>query len=181
MDTISIIFIALGLAMDAFAVSITAGLTIEKNHLQHAFRIALYFGVFQAVMPLFGWLLASSFSDFIGSFQKYVAFVILTAIGIKMIADSRKPCSIKNDFSSHKTLLLLAIATSIDAFATGVSFQLVHLRIIQPVIIIGIVTFCTSIIGVYAGKISGCLLRNYADVFGGVILIGIAVKMVLKT
>jgi manganese efflux pump family protein len=177
MDTFSIFFIALGLAMDAFAVSITAGLTIKEKHLEHAFRIALYFGFFQAVMPLIGWLLAASFSGFTGSFSNYIAFAILAFIGLKMIIDSRKPCSIKNDFASHKTLLLLAIATSIDAFATGVSFQLVHSNIIQPVIIIGLITFFTSIIGVYAGKISGCLLRGYADMFGGIVLIIIGLKI----
>ena len=180
MDTISIILIALGLAMDAFAVSITAGLTIKERHLEHAFRIALYFGFFQAVMPLIGWLLAASFSGFINSFQHYIAFAILAFIGIKMILDSKKPCSIKNDFTSHKTLLLLAIATSIDAFAAGVSFQIIHIGIIQPVLIIGIITFCTSILGVYTGKLSGCLLRGYADIFGGIVLIGIGVKIVLS-
>ncbi len=180
MDIISIILIALGLAMDAFAVSITAGITIKEKHLHNAFRIALYFGFFQAVMPLAGWLLGSSFASFINSFQHWLAFIILAFIGIKMIADSRRSSKVsQKDFTCHKTLLALAIATSIDAFTVGVSFSLINVSIIMPVIIIGIITFFTSIIGVYAGKLSGCLLRNYAEIFGGSILIIIALKILL--
>ena len=179
MNTLSIILIALSLAMDAFAVSITAGLTIEKNHLAHGIRIALYFGFFQAIMPLLGWLLASVLGDFVSAFQNYIAFIILAAIGIKMIIDSKKPCAIPKNFASHKTLLLLAIATSIDAFAAGVSFRFIDISILQPVIIIGIITFITSLAGVYTGKITGCLLKSYADVLGGIILLIIALKILL--
>lgn len=179
MDTISIILIALSLAMDAFAVSITAGLTIEKNHLTQGIRIALYFGFFQAAMPLLGWALASAFGDLVSAYQHYIAFIILAVIGIKMIADSRKPCTIPRNFASHKTLLLLAIATSIDAFAAGVSFRFIDLSIIQPVIIIGVITFITSLAGVYTGKITGCILKSYADILGGVILLIIALKILL--
>ncbi len=181
MDIISIILIALGLAMDAFAVSISAGITIREKHLRHAFRIALYFGFFQAIMPLAGWLLGSSFASVINSFQHWLAFIILAFIGIKMITDSRSSCeAIPKDFTCHKTLFALAIATSIDAFSVGLSFSLMNINIILPVIIIGIVTFLTSIIGVYAGKLSGCLLRSYAEIFGGSILIIIAFKILLS-
>ncbi|MDP8209781.1 MAG: manganese efflux pump MntP family protein [Candidatus Electryonea clarkiae] len=179
MDIISIILIALSLAMDAFAVSITAGLTIEKNHLAHGIRIALYFGFFQAIMPLLGWLLASALGDLVSAYQHYIAFIILVIIGIKMIADSRKACTIPKNFASHKTLLLLAIATSIDAFAAGVSFRFIDISIIQPVIIIGVITFITSLAGVYTGKVTGCILKSYADILGGIILLIIAIKILL--
>jgi putative Mn2+ efflux pump MntP len=182
MDIISIIFIALGLAMDAFAVSISAGVTIERKHLQHAFRIALYFGFFQAVMPVIGWLLGSSFAALVNSVQHWIAFAILSAIGTKMILDAGKACEVtKTDYACHATLLMLAIATSIDAFTVGITFSLINISIIQPVIIIGFITFITSLAGVYVGKLSGCLLRGYAETAGGIVLILIALKILLST
>jgi manganese efflux pump family protein len=179
MDIVAIIFIALGLAMDAFAVSISAGISIEQRHLAHAFRIALYFGGFQAVMPIAGWLLGFSFAQLVNSFQHWIVFAILAGIGIKMIVDSGASCQTSKDYTSHKTLLMLAIATSIDAFSVGLSFSLINISIIMPVIIIGIVTFFVSIIGVYTGKITGCLLRQRAEIFGGALLIIIALRILI--
>lgn len=181
MDTITIIFIALGLAMDAFAVSISAGFTIKKQHFKNALIIALYFGVFQAVMPIAGWLLGSSLANLIFAVQHWVASAILLIIGIKMIIDSKAGCEVKTkDYTCHFTLLGLAIATSIDAFTIGVSFSLLHSGIIEPVIIIGIITFFTSFAGVYIGKFTGCLLRSFTDIFGGIILILIALKIIIQ-
>ena len=178
-----LILLAVGLAMDAFAVSITNGITIKNIKIKHALIIGLFFGVFQAIMPVIGWLLGKGFNDYISGFDYWVVFVILLFIGIKMIYESLK--NNKNDLETEPTLkiytlFMLAIATSIDAFAIGLGFSLMKMGIIFPSIIIGVVTFILSFIGVYVGKKLGELFGKRMEILGGVILIIIAFNVLLE-
>lgn len=180
MDFISIFLLAVGLAMDAFSVSITRGLTLKCN-VKHALIIAIFFGGFQAIMPILGWISGLKLQSIISTFAPWIAFILLLAIGIKMIyesiwSDEEDICSI----FSFRELLILSIATSIDAFAVGVTFAFLNTSIIQPVIIIGIVTFILSFIGVYIGKNVGHFFENKIEILGGLILIGIGFKILLE-
>ncbi|MGF7118427.1 manganese efflux pump MntP family protein [Methanobacterium oryzae] len=180
MDFISIFLLAIGLAMDAFSVSITRGLTLKCN-IKHAFIIAIFFGGFQAIMPVIGWLSGLKLQSIVSTLAPWIAFILLLAIGIKMIYESfsgeeEDVCSA----FSLKELLILSIATSIDAFAVGVTFAFLNTSILQPILIIGIVTFILSFIGVYIGKNVGHFFENKIEVLGGVILIGIGFKILLE-
>ena len=180
MNLLSILIIAVGLAMDAFAVSITCGLTLNKLKIKHAFAIALSFGFFQGAMPIIGWLAGVGFRDFISNIDHWLAFGLLVAIGGKMIYESFKlESSVKNRELSWNFLLFLSIATSIDAFAVGLSFSFLNVKIITPACIIGIVTFILSMAGVVIGKKVGHLFERKIEVFGGVILILIGLKILL--
>lgn len=182
MDLVSMILIGLSLAMDAFAVSISSGVTLKKYHIGHAFRIALFFGLFQAIMPLIGWSAGLSFKTQVDTFSHWIAFLILLVIGCKMIYESIliKEDNRKCDPTNLLVLSGLAIATSIDALAIGVSFSLLNITITEPVIIIGLVTFITSFIGVYLGDKFGILFGNKIEIFGGIVLILIGIKILLK-
>lgn len=182
MDILNITFIAFGLAMDAFAVSITSGLSIKNLKAKHALRIALFFGLFQAIMPLIGWVSGLSIIDLILNIDHWVAFILLSFIGCKMIYESTKIESDKiktNPLNIH-TLLLLSIATSIDALAVGVSFAFLQISIITPVIIIGLITFILSFVGVFIGDLKGHLFQGKIEILGGIILIGIGLKILLE-
>jgi putative Mn2+ efflux pump MntP len=182
MDMLNIIFIAFGLAMDAFAVSITSGLTINNLKIKHAFRIALFFGLFQAIMPLIGWLSGLTIKDFVMSIDHWIAFILLSFIGCKMIYESTKIKSenIKTNPLNMYTLLMLSIATSIDALAVGISFAFILISIITPVIIIGVVTFILSFVGVFIGDLKGHLFEGKIEILGGIILIGIGLKILVE-
>lgn len=182
MDNTTILFIALGLAMDAFAVSITSGFTVRQLKIHYALKIALFFGLFQAIMPVMGWAAGFGLRDFISSVDHWIAFVLLTAIGIKMIYESR---AIKKEekevvILSIYALLLLSIATSIDAFAVGFSLSALNVSIINPALIIGIITFMLSFAGVFIGNRFGHLFESKIEIVGGVILIGIGIKILLE-
>ena len=179
-----LILLAIGLAMDAFAVSITSGITITNIKVKHALITALFFGVFQAVMPVIGWLLGKEFSSFISGFDHWVVFIILAFIGIKMIYESFKEREKKTQAEvsfNLSVLFMLAIATSIDALAVGISFSFLKTGILFPVIIIGIVTFILSFIGVYIGKKLGCIFGRRMETIGGFILIAIGFKVLLES
>ena len=180
MDFISIIFLAFGLAMDAFSVSITRGLTL-KCDIKHALIIALFFGGFQALMPILGWFSGIQLESIISTIAPWIAFLLLLGIGIKMIYESVSTsgediCK----FFSLRELLVLSVATSIDAFAIGVTFAILNTPIITPVIIIGLITFLLSFIGVYIGKNIGHLFENKIEILGGLILIAIGFKILLE-
>ncbi|MDO8870485.1 MAG: manganese efflux pump MntP family protein [Methanobacteriaceae archaeon] len=178
MDLISIFLLAVGLAMDAFSVSITRGLTLKCN-IKYALIIAIFFGGFQAIMPVLGWYSGMQLQSLISTVAPWIAFILLAAIGIKMIYESfssEEECK----FFSLKDLLVLSIATSIDAFAVGVTFAILNISIITPIIIIGLVTFVLSFIGVYIGKNVGHLFGNKIEILGGLILIGIGLKILLE-
>ena len=183
MSLTTIILLALALAMDAFAVSITSGITIGKMHLRHALRIAGFFGFFQAVMPLLGWSVGRGAADFIQAYDHWVAFGLLGGIGGKMIYESFKldaDCKEKADPLNLYVLFTLAVATSIDAGAVGVSLSLLDVRIILPSIIIGIVTFFVSMAGTWLGQSFGDLFGERIEIAGGIVLIAIGCKILLQ-
>lgn len=182
MDTLTVLFIALGLAMDAFAVSITSGFTVRQLKVHYAFKIAMFFGLFQAVMPVLGWAAGFGIRDFISSIDHWIAFVLLTAIGGKMIYEAR---IIKGEekevvILSLYALLLLSIATSIDAFAVGFSLSALNVSIINPALIIGVITFILSFLGVFIGNRFGHLFESKMEIVGGLILMSIGLKILLE-
>lgn len=173
--------IGIGLAMDAFAVSVCKGLSMKKINYKKAIIIALYFGIFQALMPVLGYFLGSTFSSFVQQVDHWIAFILLAIIGGNMIKDSTdKEEEKRNDKVDIKTMLLLAIATSIDALAIGVTFAFFKVNLLSAISIIGIITFVLSIIGVLIGKKFGDKLQNKAELFGGVVLIVIGLKILIE-
>lgn len=183
---LEIILIGIGLSMDAFAVSVCKGLAMRKINFKQAFIIGLYFGVFQAVMPILGWLLGINFRRYIESIDHWVAFALLAFIGVKMIIEAirEKEKEISpEDFDkplNHKEMLILAIATSIDALAVGISFAAIGDPIFPAVLVIGCITFGLSIVGVTVGSVFGSRFEKYAEIAGGVILILIGVKVLME-
>ena len=182
MNIVSITFLAFGLAMDAFAVAVTSGLAIKKLHINNALKIAVFFGSFQAVMPLIGWLAGNSFKDYISGIDHWIVFGLMSLIGSKMIYESMKaPSNEKKLNPLHfSVLLVLSIATSIDALAVGVSFSLINVFFVTPIIIIGMITFLLSFIGVYIGNKAGHFFENKIEMAGGFILIGIGIKILIE-
>lgn len=178
MSITEIFLISIGLGMDAFAVSICKGLSIQKINCQKALIIALYFGIFQALMPVIGFLLAKNLSSELINLNYWIAFILLSVIGINMIIQSFKNDEKENDDISFKTMFVLAIATSIDALAVGVSFAFLKIDITIAAICIGIITFILSLIGVKLGNVFGEKYKQKAEITGGIILIFIAFKMI---
>lgn len=181
MSIFEIILIGVSLAMDAFAVSICKGLSMKKMNWKSAVIIALYFGAFQALMPVLGYLLGTTFSGFVESVDHWIAFVLLSIIGGNMIKESFSSEEEKrNDNVDVKTMLILSIATSIDALAVGVTFAFFKTNIILSISVIGLITFALSIIGVKIGNKFGDKFQNKAEFLGGVILIIIGIKILLE-
>lgn len=182
MDFITIFVIAVGLAMDAFAVSIASGVTLKCFQAKPAFRVAFFFGGFQALMPVIGWLAGSTFYKYIQAFDHWIAFGLLSFIGGKMIYESFviKETESKCDPRNLEMVFLLAIATSIDALAVGLSFSVLKVVIIFPVIVIGLVTFILSFTGVYIGGKFGSIFENKIELIGGLVLIGIGIKILIE-
>ncbi|MEW5807201.1 MAG: manganese efflux pump MntP family protein [Acidobacteriota bacterium] len=182
MAFLTIIFVAFGLAMDTFAVSVASGIAIKNMKINHALKIALSFGLFQAIMPLIGWLAGLSLKHWISGFDHWVAFALLTLIGYKMIYESFKIEAAERVFNplNAYVLLLLSIATSIDALAVGLSFAILEVLIVTPIIVIGTVTFILSFLGIFIGKKAGHFFERKIEVAGGLILIGIGVKLLLE-
>jgi len=177
----TIIFIAIGLSMDALAVSVASGFTITRLRIRHAVRIALFFGGFQSIMPILGWLAGSSLQKFIAGFDHWVAFGLLCFIGGKMIYESTKMAEReKIDPLKLHVLLVLAVATSIDALAVGLSLSFLNVAIIMPSVIIGVVTFAVSFTGVYIGRKFGHFFESKLEVAGGLILIAIGIKILIE-
>lgn len=179
---ITILAVAFGLAMDAFAVSIASGTTIKQLKLEHALRIALFFGGFQAFMPVLGWLAGGAVSEAVKSVDHWIIFGILGFIGGKMIYESRrmKEDEDKFDYTKVSVLLFLSLATSIDALAVGFSFAFLDISIIKPVAVIGGVTFLLSLLGVYLGDRFGHLFESRIEVIGGGLLIGVGIKVLAE-
>ena len=183
MQVIDIVFIAFGLAMDAFAVSICRGLKVKKVSWKYSVSTAFVFGLFQALMPLAGYLAGKQFESYITGIDHWIAFGLLGIIGINLIKESfdKEDDDIScNEDISFKELLLMGIATSIDALAIGVAFAFLKINIITAVIIIGIITFVLSLSGVYIGNLFGNKLKKGAEILGGVILIAIGIKILLE-
>jgi putative Mn2+ efflux pump MntP len=182
MDIFSIFLIALGLAMDAFAVSITSGVTIKYVEMKNAFTIAIFFGLFQAIMPVIGWLAGFTLKNFISGIDHWIVFGLLSIIGLKMIYESFKLESDKErvDPLNIFVLFVLSIATSIDALAVGISLSFLNISIALPAIIIGIITFLLSFVGVYIGTKLGHFFEKKIEILGGIILIAIGIKVLIE-
>lgn len=187
MNLLSLAFIAVGLSMDAFAVAVCAGLTMPKVDIKKSFIIGLYFCIFQAVMPIIGYMAATKFADKIIAYDHWVAFALLCFIGGKMIIESFKKDEKeeKNDgelteFSLKPAkMLYLSVATSIDALAVGVSFALLQVNIVPAASFIGITTLLLSMLGVKIGNMFGLKFKSKAEFMGGAILILIGLKILL--
>ena len=171
--------IAVGLSMDAFAVSICKGLSLRQLKPRHAVLVGLYFGGFQFLMPVIGWALGYRFEHIIESIDHWIAFGLLTVIGIGMIREAGQEDELNDDLS-FKTMLPLAVATSIDALAVGVTFAFLQVRILAAAGLIGVTTFVLSMLGVYIGHLFGLKYKAKAEIAGGVILILIGVKILLE-
>ena len=181
MGVSEILFLSVGLGMDAFAVAICKGLSMVKMKWKNAIIIAICFGVFQALMPLIGYLLGNKLSNTFNKIDNYIAFFLIASIGINMLIEAfkREKEEIDDDISI-KTMIILAIATSIDALAVGVTFAFFKISIIEPIISIGIITFLLSLLGVKIGNIFGEKYKKHAQISGGVILILIAIKILFN-
>lgn len=189
MSVLELFIIAVGLSMDAFAVAIGKGLALKKINLKKAGIVGLYFGLAQAIMPLIGYFLGAQFQEKIKFIDHWIAFILLGIIGIKMIMESRESkfeeADCQNDDSidnslNFKSMSILAIATSIDALAVGVSFAFLSVEIAPAVSFIGVVTFCLSMLGVKIGNVFGAIYKAKAELAGGIILILMGCKILFE-
>lgn len=181
MGLIELFLIAVGLSMDAFAVSVCKGLAMPKCTFKKAAIVGLWFGGFQALMPAIGYILGAQFQEAIASIDHWIAFVLLALIGGNMIHEALDNDEEEADASLDvKTMFLLAVATSIDALAIGITFAFLKVNIIPAVCFIGIVTFIISFAGVKIGNVFGARYKNKAEIVGGVILILIGLKILLE-
>lgn len=182
MGLLELFLIAVGLSMDAFAVSICKGLSTQKLEIKHYLIIGAWFGGFQALMPTVGYFLGSTFEKYITSYDHWVAFVLLGFIGGNMIREGLSKEEEKaNDSFAAKTMVVLAVATSIDALAVGITFALLpDVNIVAAVAFIGAITFIISALGLKVGNIFGMKYKSKAEIVGGVILILIGVKILLE-
>ncbi|MBR4893186.1 MAG: manganese efflux pump [Clostridia bacterium] len=180
MSLFEFFIIGIALSMDAFAVSVCKGLSIKKLNIKAPVIVGLYFGSFQALMPFVGYLLGNAFKGYIMAFDHWVAFILLSLIGINMIKESKEN-ECENDSSlSFKNMLVLAIATSIDALAVGVTFSFLDVKIIPAITIIGVTTFVLSMFGVKIGNIFGIKYKSKAEIFGGIILVVMGLKILIE-
>jgi putative Mn2+ efflux pump MntP len=190
---ISLLLIALSLSMDAFAVSLGSGICIRGLRTFHAIRASFFFGLFQFAMPLAGWYLGSIFASYIEAFDHWIAFALLAFIGGRMALEAWKKkaecsdgqsgqteVSLPADIRSLKTLLVLSVATSIDAFAVGISLNIMALNVRVSAAVIGGVTFAVCLCGFEFGRRIGLALEKWAQLAGGIILIGIGVKILIQ-
>ena len=182
MNLIGVLAIAVGLSMDSFAVSVSAGTLTLKDKLKTAAVLASAFGFFQALMPLIGWYAGTFFAMLILGYAHFAAFILLLLIGAGMIKEGicDNGDDMPQDFGRPSVVLLLAVATSIDALAVGISFAVLEEPILIPAIIIGITTFAFSFIGLFLGDKIGEKSRNKAEILGGVILILVGIKILLE-
>ena len=179
-DIATILLIAVSLAMDAFAVSIAHGMTIRNRRVATGLVMAGSFGAFQAFMPVLGWLAGLTFIEFIANFDHWLAFGLLAFIGGKMIYSARELTEEKDAKLTVSLLLILSVATSIDALAVGLSFSLLRVSILTPVIAIGVVAFLLSFAGFNFGNRLGKFFERKVQVVGGVVLIAIGIKILLE-
>ena len=181
MDIISIILIAIGLSLDSFAVSVTNGLTIKDLNVKRILTISFSLAIFQALMPLIGWFAGIGVEKYIKEYDHWIAFLLLSFIGVKMIYEGFK----KNDIEKDTELKILTLigqsfATSIDAFAVGISFALLNLSILISILIIGLITFIFSITGLQLGKYFGKRVGESVEILGGIVLICIGLKILIE-
>ena len=181
MSLFTLFVTAVGLSMDAFAVSICKGLAMKKLSWRKALIIGLWFGGFQALMPTIGYLLGTKFESYVTAIDHWIAFVLLALIGANMIKEVlSKEEEEANDSIDVKTMFLLAIATSIDALAVGVTYAFLQVQIVPAVTFIGVITFSLSVVGVKIGNVFGLKYKSKAEITGGVILILMGTKILLE-
>lgn len=181
MGTWELFLIAVGLSMDAFAVAVCKGLSVKQLKLRHALLTGLYFGLFQALMPLAGYALGTQFQEFITDIDHWIAFVLLCLIGINMIREAcSKETEVLNDSFRFAVMLPLALATSIDALAVGVTFSFLQVNILPAVLFIGIITFGLSAVGVKIGHVFGTKYKSFSEFLGGLVLIAMGIKILLE-
>ena len=181
MGIAELVIIAVGLSMDAFAVSIGKGLSLKQIKLRHVLSVGLWFGGFQALMPLIGYLLGATFTAVVSDFDHWIAFFLLGIIGFNMIRDSFTKEEEKHDDDfSFRTMLMLAVATSIDALAVGVSFAFLSVDLWISVALIGLITFAFSAVGLKIGNIFGNKYKSKAEFTGGVVLVLMGVKILVE-
>lgn len=181
MGNIELFIIAVGLSMDAFAVAIAKGLSVPYVTPRHSLCVAGWFGSFQALMPLLGFYLGITFSKFVSSVDHWIAFVLLGLIGLNMIREATACEKVVPDPDfSVRTMFLMAVATSIDALAVGVSFAVLSVNIWLAMAVIGVTTFVLSIIGLKIGNIFGCRYKSKAEFFGGFILLLLGTKILIE-
>ena len=193
MNFFEIFAVALGVSMDAFAVAICKGMSFKRASIKNALIVALYFGIFQAAMPLIGYFLGFQFSENIVKYDHWLAFILLGAIGANMIKESsNKSCEAVEEVAvvsgngvlerglCFKTMLILAIATSIDALAVGITLAFLKVHIVPAVIFIGIITFINSFVGVKIGNVFGVKYKSRAEFVGGIILMAMGTKILLE-
>lgn len=181
MGIIDIFFIGIGLAMDAFSVSVCKGLSMKKMNIKNSIIIATYFGAFQGIMPIIGYTLGTTFENLIASVDHWIAFGLLTIIGLNMIREAfNKDEKTSNDNVDFKSMIILAIATSIDALTIGVTFAFFDVNIYLSSLIIAIITFILSLIGVKIGNKFGKKCESSASIIGGCILIFMGIKILIE-
>lgn len=181
MSLFTLFVTAIGLSMDAFAVSVCKGLAMKKLSIKKAIIIGLWFGGFQALMPTIGYLLGTRFEQYVTAIDHWIAFVLLALIGANMIKEAlSKEENETNDCVDVKTMFLLAIATSIDALAVGVTYAFLQVQIVPAVTFIGVITFSLSVAGVKIGNVFGLRYKSKAEITGGVILILMGIKILLE-
>ena len=183
MEIFELILLSIGLGMDAFAVSVCKGISMKKMNWKKASLIGLYFGGFQAVMPILGYFFGTSFESFITNIDHWIAFILLVIIGAKMIQEAfqkDKDGDEYNEDISVKTMLILSIATSIDALAVGITFAFLKVDLVLAVSLIGIITFILSVLGTKIGNRFGDKYKSKAELIGGIILILIGLKILLE-
>ena len=183
---IELFLLGIGLAMDAFAVSVCKGLGMRKLNKKQTLIIGLYFGGFQALMPLIGWLLGSQFQKYITRIDHWIAFILLGFIGGKMMIEAIREWNEEETVDvidaplDHKNMLVLAVATSIDALAVGITFAFLNTPIIEAITVIGITTMIISILGVVVGNFFGSRYKSKAEFIGGLILVLLGLKILLE-
>jgi putative Mn2+ efflux pump MntP len=180
MELWELFIIAVGLSMDAFAVSVCKGLSVQKLKWSHILTAGAYFGGFQALMPLIGYFLGKQFESLITSVDHWIAFILLALIGINMIRESRGCAEDLNDSFTPKAMLPMAVATSIDALAVGITFAFLQVRIVPAVCLIGAITFLLSGAGIKIGNVFGAKYRCKAELAGGIVLILMGLKILLE-
>ncbi len=172
--------IGIGLSMDAFAVAVCKGLSVNRIQTKHWLTVGIYFGGFQFLMPLIGYFLGSSFRTLIANIDHWIAFILLVLIGLNMIRESRGAAENLDSSFSVKTMIPLAVATSIDALAVGITFAFLQVPIVSAVTLIGITTFVLSSVGLKAGNVFGVKYKAKAEMVGGIVLIAMGTKILLE-
>ncbi len=181
MGLIEVLLISVGLALDAFAVSLGAGASRKINSHRSALRLAFHFGWFQFLMPVLGWFMGFKLEPLVKNIDHWIAFVLLVYVGIKMIKESFGASDeLSNDPSKGKNLVILSIATSIDALVVGFSLAMLKIDIWYPSVMIGIITAILSVSGIYLGQMLGAMIGKKMEFVGGIIIIGIGIKILLS-